>query len=57
MSYFCERARYVWWSSCLIWWRFPIMGKENGPGGRFQNLLVLNKKFTDKRRMMNGKEK
>jgi len=33
------------------------MGKENGPGGRFQNLLVLNKKFTDKRRMMNGKEK
>jgi len=33
------------------------MGKDNGPGGWFQNLLVLNKKFTERRRMMKVKAK
>jgi len=43
--YFLDRPLKVWWRGRLRWWRLPIMGRENGPGGRLLNFLDLKRRL------------
>ncbi|RZB97672.1 Telomere repeat-binding factor 5 isoform D [Glycine soja] len=37
--YLLERALKVRWRGRLRWWRLPIMGRDGGPGGRYNAMI------------------
>ena len=49
--YLCERSCSIWWNGSFRRWRWPITGREGGPGGRFLWSAFLNFKIRSRAKM------